>query len=134
MYEKIIFKTLEKIKTGGKKAERDEEDLYKKMVFIQYRGGISDTFVKKLRETGAPVKPIPTLRKVKKVLPSLKETIDKFMTSNVVYQFNCPNCSVSYVGMTSRHLCARIKEHQQSKENKDNETEIKDHTEKCLGR
>ena len=52
------------------------------------------------------------------------------MTSNIVYEFTCPNCKVSYVGMTSRHLCTRIKEHQQ---NGENQTAIKEHTELCLG-
>ena len=126
---KIIFKTLEKIIIGGKRAERDDDDTFKKMVFIQYRGGISDTFVRKLRDTGAPIKPILTLRKVKSGLPTLKQNIDKLMTSNIVYEFTCPNCKVSYVGMTSRHLCTRIKEHQQ---NGENQTAIKEHTEFCL--
>ena len=130
LYEKIIFKTLEKIIIGCKKAERDDDDTFKNMVFIQYRGGISDTFVRKLRDTGAPIKPILTLRKVKSVLPTLKQNIDKLMTSNIVYEFTCPNCKVSYVGMTSRHLCTRIKEHQQ---NGENQTAIKEHTELCLG-
>ena len=92
LYEKIIFKTLEKIIIGGKRAERDDDDKFRKMAFIQYRGGISDTFVRKLRDTGAPIKPILTLRKVKSVLPTLKQNIDKLMTSNIVYEFTCASC------------------------------------------
>ena len=55
-YENIIYKTLEKIKIGQKKAVEEEEE--RKMLFIQYRGAITDQFVQKLRDSGAPVKPI----------------------------------------------------------------------------
>ena len=61
-YENIIYKTLEKIKMGQKKAI-EEEDEERRMLFIQYRGAITDHFVKKLRDFGAPVKPILTIRK-----------------------------------------------------------------------
>lgn len=100
------------------------------MAFMQYRGEITDRFVQKLKETGAPVKPILTLRKVKTVLPSLKEKVEKVVTSNIIYQYKCPNCSVSYVGMTTRHLCTRVNEH---KSNGVEKGPIKLHTEACTG-
>ena len=60
-YENIIYKTLEKIKMGQKKAI-EEEDKVRSILFIQYRGAITDHIIKKLRDSGAPVKPILTLR------------------------------------------------------------------------
>ena len=128
-YEKIIHKTLEKILMKSKKDETDEED--KKMVFIEYRGKITDHFTQKLRETNAPIKPIMTLRKIKTALPSLKERVEKVISSNVVYQFKCPQCNVSYVGMTCRHLITRISEHSQNGENLG---PIREHTQDCINR
>ena len=62
-YEKIIHKTLEKIIIGESKVE-PEPDEHKKMVCIEYRGKITDQYVKNLISTGAPIKPIITLRKI----------------------------------------------------------------------
>ena len=45
-YETIIHKTLEKIRIGPKKVEAEPEES-KKMVFIEYRGKITDQYVKK---------------------------------------------------------------------------------------
>ena len=52
-----------------------------------------------------------TLRKLKTVLPSLKEPVMKMLKSGVVYKIICPSCSASYVGETTRHLQVRFKEH-----------------------
>ena len=82
-----------------------------------------------MNDTGAPIKPILTLRKVKTAVPSLKVGVDKVITSNVVYQFECSHCSMSYVGMTSRHLKSRISEHLNKGENKG---PIVIHSETCL--
>ena len=86
------------------------------MVFIQYRGKITDHFVKKLKETGAPIKPMLTLTKVKTTVPSLKAAIEKPLASNLVYKYKCSHCTMSYVGMTSRHITARILEHLTNRE------------------
>ena len=40
-------------------------------------------------------------------------------------------CNVSYVGMTTRHLCTRVNEHRNYT---GEEAAIKSHTEKCMGR
>ena len=49
--------------------------------------------------------------KLKTVLPSLKPKVEMNLNSNVVYKMKCSGCSSSYVGMTSRHLITRLKEH-----------------------
>ena len=114
---------------NGKKDTEDEEE--RKMIFIQYRGVITDRFVQRLKETGAPIKPILTLRKIKTVMPSLKQKVDKVVTSNLIYKFKCPNCQVSYVGMTTRHLCTRVNEHRNYK---GEQAVIRSHTQECMGR
>ena len=37
--------------------------------------------------------------------------ISKKLGSRIVYQIKCPHCEVSYVGMTTRHLLTRFREH-----------------------
>ena len=81
------------------------------MIFIQYRGKISDDFEKSLKRINSPVKVIFTLRKLKNILPSLKPKVEKSYKSAVVYQISCPRCMACYVGQTSRHLQTRLKEH-----------------------
>lgn len=127
LYENIIYKTLEKLKLKERNQDDDKEE--KKLVFIEYRGKVTDHFAQKLRETGAPIKPILTLRKVKSAMPSLKAKIERVIASNIIYEFQCPNSQVSYVGMTSRHFCTRINEHLQNGKAK---SPILEHTETCL--
>ena len=126
-YENIINKTLEKILLRQKK-EPEKEEESKKIVFIQYRGDISEIFANKLKDSGAPIKAILTLRKTKTAMPSLKSSIEKVMTSNVIYQYQCPKCKFSYVGLTSRHLITRIGEHLHDGE----KSPIKPHSEICM--
>ena len=90
-YEKIIHKTLEKIIIGEPKVD-PESDEDKKMVFIEYRGKITDQYVKNLISTGAPIKPIITLRKIKTALPSLKAGVENVITSNIIYEYTCSHC------------------------------------------
>ena len=52
-----------------------------------------------------------TTRKIKTCLPSLKPPVPRMLLSNVVYQLTCPGCSASYVGMTTRHIQQRCREH-----------------------
>ena len=109
-YEPIIRDTIEKIvlKTG-KKDEDDQQDSYR--IKLQYRGFTTEQFVKRLKESGAPIQVVLTVQKIKSALPSLKSTVPKMLKSNVVYQIKCPRCNACYVGKTSRHLTERIREH-----------------------
>ena len=85
------------------------------MIFIQYRGRVSDKFKEALQRIKAPSKVIFTICKLKSVLPSLKSEVDDSLKSRVVYHIQCPSCEARYVGQTSRHLITRIKEHSTSK-------------------
>ena len=42
---------------------------------------------------------------------NMKDPIPKFLKSFVVYKFVCPDCNACYIGETTCHLSARIKEH-----------------------
>ena len=114
-YEPLIKFTLEKlIRTSHSEPENGESsdtDDSKCLVFLQYRGRITDDYVGALRRMKAPCQPVLTLRKVKTVLPSLKPSVDKALRSRIVYKINCSRCNACYVGQTDRHLHKRFKEH-----------------------
>ena len=57
------------IQDEDKKAE-------KKMMFLQYRGKVTETFERKLNRLNAPCKIIMTARKMKTMMPSLKAPVD----------------------------------------------------------
>ena len=83
----------------------------KQNFFIEYRGSVTDHFIKKLKNIRTPLKPAITLRKMRTCLPSLKCTVKKNLKIRVVYKIVCPGCSACYVGQTSRHLITRFSEH-----------------------
>ena len=41
----------------------------------------------------------------------LKDRLSTHFSSNVIYEFECQECDTRYVGRTSQHLIARIKQH-----------------------
>ena len=81
------------------------------MIFIQYRGKVTENYARALHKCKAPCTIVMTLRKLKTVLPSLKPRVEKYLRSGVVYQINCPVCSDCYVGQTVRRTLTRFKEH-----------------------
>ena len=68
----------------------EKETIRKKMIFVQYRGNVTDDYCRSLKKCNAPCNPIRTLRKLKTLLPSLKAPIEKIIRSGVVYKINCP--------------------------------------------
>ncbi|KYN22634.1 hypothetical protein ALC57_04963, partial [Trachymyrmex cornetzi] len=46
-----------------------------------------------------------------RIIKTGKDKLNKDELSNVVYEINCADCNVSYVGQTKRQLNTRIKEH-----------------------
>ena len=87
----------------------EKSELFK--FFVQYRGKNSEHFARALRKLNAPCTVVMMLRKLKTVLPSLKPRVPLVLRSRIVYQIKCPHCEVSYVGMTTRHLLTRFREH-----------------------
>ena len=95
-YEHIIKQALEKILVADQQpAEPTREEtevkekqatIPKKMIFLQYRGNVSEDYCLSLRNCNAPCTPILTLRKLKTVLPSLKASMEKKIRSDLVYK------------------------------------------------
>ena len=95
--------------------EEEEVEKKEKLIFVQYRGRVSEKFQDSLKRINAPSKIIFTIKKLKSSLPSLKPKVDKPLKSRVVYHIECPSCEACYVGQTSRHLITQVKEHASSK-------------------
>ena len=120
-YEPIVHNTLEKIigRTGvegvttvqSKPTEAEEQEVPKKMIFLQYRGIVTEEYCRSLRKCHAPCHPVLTLRKLKTVLPSLKPRVDKKIRSSLVYKLNCPRCESCYIGQTTQYLIDRFRQH-----------------------
>ena len=72
------------------------------MMKVQYRGAVTDKFVKTLYDANAPIVAVITL---------LKTEVPKEIASRVVYQITCPGCQACYVGQTDRHTRTRFGEH-----------------------
>ena len=119
-YEPIISQALEKIlakeqDSHGTTVEEEPADennqVPKKMIFLQYRGNVTEDFCRALKNCNAPVNPVLTLRKLKTIMPSLKPTVEKKIRSDLVYKINCPRCHACYVGCTHQHLTCRFQDH-----------------------
>ena len=89
---------------------KQQENTEKQQFVLQYRGNISNKFVKKLNKIH-PVQTIFTTRKHRSCLPSLKSSFDKDLKSHVVYELTCNGCKSIYVGRTCRHITTRVAEH-----------------------
>ena len=124
-YEPVIQRALDKIMSvtcmnnnTGTTNEHDEterpdesESIQKHLIFIEYRGKVTDDYCRVLRKIEAPCQPVLTLRKLKTVMPTLKPAIDKKVRNHVVYRITCPRCKSCYIGATSRCLGVRFGEH-----------------------
>ena len=66
-------------------AVKQQENTEKQQFVLQYRGNISNEFVKKLNKIH-PLQTIFTTPKLKSCLPSLKSSFDEDLKSHVVYE------------------------------------------------
>ena len=113
-YEPIISRTLTNIiksRENQDNESEEQEQSEEKMVFLQYRGKVSEKFEWALKRLKIPCKVIFTLKSLRMELPSLKPAVEKCFKSRLVYKISCPRCSSCYVGQTSRHVITRLKEH-----------------------
>ena len=112
-YNPIVRKVLDKLNANvttssvGQKSKAE-----KSFLLLKYQGDLSEKLVKRVRNTNVQVIYITT--KLKTVLPSLKEKIPESLRSRVIYQLTCSGCKACYVGMTTRHLQTRTREHLKS--------------------
>ena len=115
-YDPIVCDTINKLKSptipqADPAPNANEPSAPKHLYRIQYRGKVTDSYVKRLRLANAPVQPVITLRKLRSFLPSLKEPVPNNLANLVVYKIQCPSCQACYVGWTHRHLTTRFGEH-----------------------
>ena len=120
-YEPIIENALNKImgveteqieqSTSGNEVNVEEPALQKKLIFVEYRGKVTEDLCRSLRKSEAPCQPVLTLRKLKTVLLTLKPSIQKRVRSHIVYRIMCPRCRSCYIGQTSQYLDARFGQH-----------------------
>ena len=83
----------------------------KHLIKIQFRGTITDHYVKALYDAQAPVMPVITLRKLRTFVSPLKVRVPDEIASRIVYKITCPRCKSCYVGQTDRHNRTRFGEH-----------------------
>ena len=109
-HEPLISKTLQKLLIQERADDTldSEEETPTCTVFLQYRGKITEDYVHALPRLKAP---ILTFRKLKNVLPHMKETIEIALKSRLVYKLVCSRCGACYVGQTDRHLLTRLLDH-----------------------
>ena len=134
-YNPIIQETLQKIEEADEQETAPNTNIptepatAKHLFKIQYRGPVTDKFVKTLFEIKAPVVPVITIRKIRTFVSTLKAKIPDNIASRVVYKITCPSCHACYVGLTDRHSCTRFGEHKtRSKE------PVRKHFEPCAKR
>ena len=126
-YEPVIQRALDKIvgvssastissgntlnEQGETERLTDADPIRKRLIFIEYRGKVTDDYCRALKRIEAPCQPVLTLRKLKTVMPTLKPAIDKKVRNHVVYRITCPRCKSCYISATCRCLDVRFGEH-----------------------
>ena len=121
-YEPVIQKAIAKClnveeeRNSDEHAQRAEGEsanapVSKRLIFIEYRGKITEDYCRSLRKINAPCQPVLTLRKLKTVMPSLKPAVDKPVRNHIIYRITCPRCKMCYIGASTRCLNVRFGEH-----------------------
>ena len=64
-----------------------------------------------VRDTFSFVQEINQLSTSGKFMVSFDVESPQSLRSRVVYKFSCAGCNASYIGETTRHICARVREH-----------------------
>ena len=108
-YNSVIQNTKEKLLSSASTTKPivEETNLPKHRVILQYRGSITDQFVKRLNDCDGLVQTVLTLCKLRSFMPSLKSEVPHMLKIRVIYKSTCPRCHACYVGRTCRHLHTR---------------------------
>ena len=135
-YEPIIGETVNKMRSCEEREDSQAPDAQvptqtklTHRMYIQYRGSVTDTFVKQLLRVNAPTQVVITIRKIRTFLSPLKASVPKDILNQVVYQIICPSCQACYVGQTHRHIRTRFSEHRNKKKEP-----VRKHFESCTKR
>ena len=131
-FEKTVNRFLENKKLNQEEKQRPSiirlEILYLKKTSHRFVKNLSN-LVSDLTNKKVKLSPIYKTFKVVNYF-QLKSTIPCSLHSNVVYRFSCPcDMGLTYIGMSSRHLIIRTKEHVNFQSSQT--STIKSHIEEC---
>ena len=134
--QKVVNSIIKRVSSQSPKREsgtNEVENVKKVFLNVHYAGNIGDQLIKQCwrklkRRTNGNVNFI-TMYSVTKIsfFTNMTDRIQFLSKSYVVYEFTCPGCTASYIGMTKRTLFQRTKEHLSREE-----SAIKMHIENCL--
>ena len=101
-------------------------------VTIPYVDGLSANIERTMRESavgGVRFKTLLTIpRKLDCVIKKMKDKLQPYRQTNIVYKLDCVNCDSCYIEQTKRHLETRIKEHRSDvKKHVDNHSVVTKH-------
>ena len=132
-----VLKSFNDKRSSSSNSDTSEEEISTIIFNVPYLGKCSRTFsscISKLISSkfNVKIRTVYSTYKVKSYF-RLKCFSPLYLSSNVVYSFNCMNasCSDAYIGYTSRHLYKRCdREHLNM--NCKNQSEIKDDIKNCM--
>ena len=109
-HKQVEDKSKKSVDKKPKAKKKDTEQRRKGMVVIPYVNGVSERIQRifKKHKVDTAMKPHKTLRQT---LVHPKDKRDTLKTGNCIYEIDCKNCDLSYVGETSRMFDFRLEEH-----------------------
>ncbi|XP_066932663.1 uncharacterized protein [Clytia hemisphaerica] len=130
----VINAMIKRVLSNPKDKPNTDDDKRKKVYFnVHYAGDVGDQLVKqcwrKLSRCTKERVNFVTKYSVTKLsfFTNMKDKIKILSKSYVIYEFACPGCTASYIGLTKRTLSQRTKEHATR-----DESSIKSHVDNCL--
>ena len=129
----IIKRVLSKPTLEDKTTKETDPNEQKVYFNVNYAGNTADNLIKKCwrklaRCTSKKVNFFTKYSSTKmSFFTNMKDRIPTLSKSYVVYEFTCPGCAASYIGLTKRTLFQRSKEHASREE-----SAIRSHIDNCL--
>ena len=91
-----------KSKNKTKEVSNATEEVFRRKVYLKYKGLATEKLAKELSKIHVPIKIIYILDKLRSYVCQLKSKTDKYNQSNLIYQFKCYFCNeeLTYIGYT----------------------------------
>ena len=145
MLDRVIYKFLDKMHTKriGRSTSTEQQSKQQFQLVLPHLGKFTkqlETKIKKTLNLHFPEFKVIFIYKASTRLRNLfrfKDPIPKYLTSNIIYQFQCNRCNSIYIGESIRHTKKRFSEHLglsalTGKTLKgQNSTTVKDHIDDC---
>ena len=134
VFDKILLQFLKSDEKQASDSTQTSQSAYEYPIVVPYLGKDSRRFVNKFSkiikdQLDVKINPIYKSFKVGSYF-KLKSCTPLALCSNVVYQFKCScDTNQTYIGMSSRHLGTRVKEHLNFRNKQ--KSSIKDHIQSC---